>query len=987
MLGCQVLFGGVEVTRKGPSGPDSCLVGDFRCNAEYLLTCGSGNTGWTLNDSCASQELCDAKNKRCAVCRDGDFRCSGADRQQCASDGASWKTVEHCAAENQCSESSCGACPSEGALDCSSGSKLRECHNGLWQELDTCASPAVCSATITQAMSMGESWNRKCAVAACSPPGSYSCDGATLRRCRLDQSAWDTVDTCVSDALCAATMADASGPAAVPDGGMQADAGSDVSAGAVIDACKVGCPAPGAFFCDGTTLEQCSTDQVSYQTVTVCAANTECDPTSGVCGELCTPGHYQCNAASLRKCGSDGHWKAESTCETPALCSVNADGSQGQCLVSPCGSNDFRCTGAALEKCNTDRTGYQAADTCASAALCDAKSQRCIAPTCSVAGGYQCFGQDLKQCAADLTTWNPIKTCPDGQYCDSGANPGCLTTCPANPLRCNGKVLEQCSAAGGWLTKATCATADLCSCTQTSPPSCLSGVFKDGCGNAACGGTLPTYQCQGTDLQKCQAGRNGWDTASKCGSYVWAPNQSLCYAGSAPAYDNGYCLTCPVSGELSCNSTPGTLFSCSADRRSWNTSANCGANGCVPVNLGDDYCAVCKAGDVRCTGATLQSCPAQAKDWNSTTCKSAALCDAAHNQCDVCNATVCSGTTLQVCSADGQTVTSSSCATTALCDAANAKCDSPACAVGQKTCVGAALEVCNAGRTDYVLSSTCGSPALCNKTTLKCDAAVCVANQKQCNGTQLQTCNASLTGYDTPGVTCASAALCDQTMGVCDAATCAANATRCNGAKVQTCNADLTGWVDGATCAAGCSGGACNACSVGQHHCSGTNSQVCKSDQSGFVNETSCGTVGCNSATGLCNACSVGDKQCKGSNLQVCSADQSGFVPGTDCGLAGCNAATNACNAMICTPGGSGCDGLNHQKCNAAGTAWTTDQVCVLTCDPTAGCTECDATSSPSCAANILQTCSAAGHWVMTDCGTNVCNPAGSCDPPVTPTP
>lgn len=980
VLGCQVLFGGVEVKRKAAGGPDSCTTGDFRCNGEYLLTCGSEDTGWMLSDSCASQELCDAKNKTCAVCRDGDFRCSGADRQQCASDGASWVTVQHCDAENQCSESSCGTCPSEGALDCSSGSNLRECHNGVWQVLDTCASGAVCTATVADAMSLGDKWNRKCSMPGCPTPGAYACDGATLQRCRLDQSKWDVIDVCVSPALCAATMAEASGSPTAADAGSELNKVPGATAGAVIDACKVGCPKAGAFYCDGMTLQRCSDDQVSYQTVMACPASTECDPTAGICGELCTPGHYQCNGATLRKCDADGHWKAESTCETPELCSADADGSHGECKPSPCGSEPFRCVGAALEKCKADRTDYQPADTCASAALCDAKSQRCITPTCTVAGGYQCFGQDLKQCAADLSKWNAITTCASGQYCDSGANPGCLTSCPANPLRCNGKVLEQCSAAGGWVTKATCATADLCSCAQTNPPTCLKGVFKDGCGNVACGGgTLPTYQCAGNDLQRCQAGRNGWDKASSCGSYIWPPYQSLCYAGTAPAYADGYCLTCPVAGELSCNGNTGILQSCAADRRSWNTSANCGANGCVAVTLGNDFCAACKAGDVRCMGTILQSCPTNAKDWNSTTCKSAALCDAAHNQCDVCNATTCSGTTLQVCSADGQSIASSTCATAALCNAAKAKCDPPACDVGS-VCDGATLKTCNAGRTGYDLR-TCGSAALCNAKAGKCDMPICMPTEKKCVGAQLQVCNASLTGWDV-SATCDSAALCNSTKLVCDPPACAANATQCNGAKVQTCSADLTHWVDGAACASGCSNGACNACSVGDHRCSGQNSQVCKADQSGFVTETACGTAGCNSASGLCNACAVGEKQCKGSNLQVCNADQSGFVNGTDCGALGCNATTKSCNAQTCTPGAQHCDGLNHQTCNSSGSAWVTDEVCTLTCDAAAGCTECDPASAPTCVTNTLKTCSAAGHWVMTDCGTNVCNPAGSCDPP-----
>ncbi|MEO7032274.1 MAG: hypothetical protein ABI548_00500, partial [Polyangiaceae bacterium] len=908
MLGCQVLFGGVEVTRTKASGPDSCLPGDFRCNGEYLLECGSADTGWMLSDSCASQDLCDAKNKTCSVCRDGDVRCSGADRQQCASDGASWNTVQQCDAANLCSGSSCGACPIDGALDCSSGAKLRECHAGVWQELDNCASAAVCTATIAQAMSMGDSWDRKCAVPGCSPPGSYDCQDATLRRCRLDQSAWDTVDTCVSVALCAATVAQASGATAAADGGLQGEGGSDAQAGAIIDACKVGCPAPNAFFCDGTTLEQCSADQVGYATLMVCPTNTECDPTAGVCGALCTPGHYQCNSASLRKCGPDGHWKDDTACETPELCDVNADGTQGQCLVSPCGADAFRCTGAALEKCKTDRTGYQPADTCASAALCDAKSQRCITPTCAVASAYQCFGQDLKQCAADFTTWNPIKTCPAGQYCDSGANPGCLTSCPANPLRCNGNVLQQCSAAGGWATKATCATADLCNCTQTVPPSCLNGVFKDGCGNVACGGsTLPTYQCQGTDLQKCQAGRNGWDTTSKCGPYIYPPYQSLCYSGSAPAYDNGYCVTCPVAGELSCNAAPGTLFTCSADRRSWTTTANC-PNGCVGVNLGDDYCSVCKAGDVRCTGAVLQNCPANARDWNSTT----------------------------------------SCATPQLCDAAKAICDPPVCAVGQKTCVGAVLKVCNAGRTGYDVSSTCASAALCNQTTLKCDTPTCMPGQQQCNGAQLQTCNADQTGWNS--VACASAALCNKTTLKCDPATCMAGQQQCSGAQLQTCNANLNGY-DSINCA---SAALCNkttlkcdpaTCMAGQQQCSGAILQTCNANLNGYDTTTCASAALCDSAMLVCHAptCMLTQHHCNsaGTTLQDCSMDLTQWVDEAMPCAYGCSG--SACNPPpppVCTPSTTSCTGLGSltfRTCNATGSQWT-DQTCVSTCDATAGC-------------------------------------------------
>ena len=984
LIGCQALFGEVEVTRSGRSSSIDCVAGELRCNGEYLLNCGSKETGWMLKETCASEVLCDAKLERCALCRDGDFRCDGANRQRCASNGATWKTIEACGDENLCSESSCGTCPTEGALDCSLGSKLRECRGGVWVGLDNCVSSAVCNATIAQAMSAGDAWDHKCAAAGCSPPHSYRCDGTTLQRCPSDQSAWATVDTCASVALCAATVADVN--SANAGGATESDATADSNASAVVDMCKPGCPAAGAFFCAGTTLQKCSADQVSYENVTVCEANTECDPVAGVCGQLCTPGHYQCNGAALRKCEASGHWKDQDACETAELCSVSADGAEGHCTLSPCGAAAYKCSGVSLQKCKKDRTGYQEVESCKSAALCDAKSQRCTEPSCDVPDGYRCFGQDLKQCATDLTQWKDVKTCPAGQYCDS-TSAGCLTSCPANPIRCNGKVLEQCSAAKGWATKATCATADLCACTQTSPPSCSKGVFKDGCGTVAC--TANTFQCSGTDLQKCQAGQNGWDTTAACGKYAYDGNPSLCYAGTGPAYLDGYCLTCPVAGALACNLGNGVLQVCSSDRRNWsNKNPTACQNGCVAVPSSDDYCAVCQSGAVRCSGATLETCPANAKAWNQQACASAALCDAAHSQCDECNQTTCSGTTLQVCSADGQKHTDSTCATAALCNAAKSQCDAPVCNVGQYQCAGAELQVCNAARTGYVLSNKCASAGLCDATAKACKPKVCNTGDMQCNGALLQTCNVDFTAYATTQ-TCASATLCNSKTLKCDPIVCKAGDKQCSGAVPQTCKADLSGWASGTTCGAvGCTAGVCNACIAGQHQCSVKgNSQKCSTDLSGFVDETVCGAAGCNSTTGLCNTCAVGQKKCKGTNLQVCNAAQSDFVDGTDCGTPGCNATTNTCNAPVCTAGSFNCDGLEHQTCDVLANAWATDETCVLSCSKTTGCKNCDATSVPSCVGNSLVTCNASGHWVTTDCADNVCNPLGSCDPPVSPPP
>lgn len=71
-------------------------------------------------------------------------------------------------------------------------------------------------------------------------------------------------------------------------------------------------------------------------------------------------------------------------------------------------------------------------------------------------------------------------------------------------------------------------------------------------------------------------------------------------------------------------------------------------------------------------------------------------------------AATCAGTTLKRCSDAGVVESVGTCATPELCDASGTgTCKTPACAVGEKRCVGKSVEVCNAGRTGFVAESTC----------------------------------------------------------------------------------------------------------------------------------------------------------------------------------------------------------------------------------------------------------------------------------------
>ena len=198
----------------------------------------------------------------------------------------------------------------------------------------------------------------------------------------------------------------------------------------------------------------------------------------------------------------------------------------------------------------------------------------------------------------------------------------------------------------------------------------------------------------------------------------------------------GYCATCPTAGEVRC-ATVGTgtrLETCSADRKTWNATQTCGSFGCMDAGP-MDYCAICNTGQVQCSAATLQRCGTERRSWVSTTCMSAALCDATGNQCDICtpNDDWCTNRVLHHCSSDGQEDQAQTCAN--LCDETNGECD--ACVPNTSRCSNATLLTCSAnGQTEAL--TACATAALCNATTGSCTTPTCNVNQTRCNGTQPQ---------------------------------------------------------------------------------------------------------------------------------------------------------------------------------------------------------------------------------------------------------
>lgn len=898
LFGCQLVFGDVDIADPPRSGDDPvenglCTPGQYRCNREYLLSCSSADTGWTLVTTCPTADRCDSRNKRCVVCVQGQERCNEARREACSPDGSGWALAELCPSADLCSPGVCGPC-TPGALECGGPEQrvLRRCNGDRkWEDVEACVSQALCQSGLERALLLNPSEPPQCTAPACPEPGQYRCVGAQLQRCAQDQSAWVRVDDCASPALCEKSAE-------------VADSGSDQ--------CLEGCPAAGAFFCDGQVLKRCNDDRTEWEAVRTCEAGTDCDPIAGDCTQPCTPGAYQCNGAELRRCTPDRTWELIQTCASTALCKPQVNGCQPPACPR---AGEFRCVGAELSECNDDLTAWEPRETCKSAALCNAESKRCDPVVCEPAGTLRCFAQELRQCNADLTAWVPPNgatqplICPAGQYCDANPlNPGCKTQCPT-ARRCNGSRLETCSADQGWVTQATCLTDALCQCALTDPDgpgplthSCPAGLdAANRCGLPLCAAN--TYRCSGAALEQCSTGLDAWVHVKDC------PDPVLCDPGNAST--PGRCVVCPIAGETQCTgSAPGsTIRTCAPDRMSWTVTATCTDFECIDDGTAD-YCAVCNAGDVECNGAVLRRCAANRKTWMTQNCGSPALCDAAGGECDRCVAgsVECDEATLLVCSADGQMQSGTACATPELCDAKNARCNEPACNVGQKRCNGAQPQICKEDRTGYEnVGEPCPSAALCRPATLDC--ALCVPMSRRCTGSQPEVCAASGDAWTAEGDPCMAPLVCDPGSGACK--TCIPGSRRCQNGQPQVCTAAGSDaeWVDdGDPCATAAlcnpSTGRCQApaCMAGEVRCEGNTLRRCRADRTGWMDTVCTGaTPVCNATAGRCDQCAPGATRCVDGASSTC--DETGtWGPEMACPSGMCNTMGTECQAATSTP-------------------------------------------------------------------------------------
>jgi hypothetical protein len=182
---------------------------------------------------------------------------------------------------------------------------------------------------------------------ACATNGARACQDSK-QQLICDGGKWVSNGTCNGDEIC------------------------DTRVGATFGTCAKPICKAGTSTCDGATLKACAPDQLSYKTST-CASEEHCKQAiGGVCAK-CLAWELRCDGAKLLKCAPDRQKMIEvATCESPGLCSP----SSGTCLKPFCATNEFRCLGDLLEKCNSERTDYETVKKCPEG-TCDAAAKNC----------------------------------------------------------------------------------------------------------------------------------------------------------------------------------------------------------------------------------------------------------------------------------------------------------------------------------------------------------------------------------------------------------------------------------------------------------------------------------------------------------------------------------------------------------------------------------------------------------------------------------
>jgi hypothetical protein len=693
--------------------------------------------------------------------------------------------------------------------------------------------------------------------------------------------------------------------------------------------------ARGAVQCVGNVLQGCSADGASWVNLSVCASETLCDKTQGVClPATCAAGERRCDGADLQVCSAtrDG-WALLQHCASAARCSAES----GSCTDQPCMPGMLQCNGNLLQSCKDDQSGWNDLFTCESSALCNKAAGSCDDAKCQV-GTFNCDGAQLQACNDTRSGWTPVRTCETEALCDEvNGSCGAVACTTAGAFRCtDAGALERCADdLTGWAPLAMCQSGAYCD------------AINGACSEMPC--QPGAHQCSGDTLVECKADRSGWSALDECDS------EALCQQTLSAGLTACVAPSCEAGATRCVDGQPQI---CNAGR----TDFRANGDACATVELcngGTATCAtpVCAPSDRHCVGAQPETCNPGRTEFvdDGAPCASVALCNlttgtcgeqkcvAGQLRCDPANPTH-----LQRCTADltgWESEPCDICATAELCSAslAAATCDAtsckePVCTAGEPRCAGGGtdqgkvLEMCNSGRTGYTSCQTCATSGLCDLslktkpfacTATACTAPSCALTDRWCGGTdnkELYQCPASrINSQATKLDTCETPRLCqlahDQGKTTCVEPSCNLTDLWCAGAGNKTLYKCPASRVNSEATALGAclSNGLCELsrqqgkttceapkCAVGGTQCGGTGTktlQMCNSERTGFTDCDTCSTAQlCTDSLGAatcdasaCATCSPSEARCNASgNYETCKPDLTGFTV-TDCLGNGCD--------------------------------------------------------------------------------------------------
>ncbi len=853
-VACTQLFGtdrdntlAPQPVAGGMLNPAACTEDQLQCNGALLQTCSDDGTSWITLQRCAAAALCQTEPAMCltAACGEDEMTCAGAVLQKCNADRTGWDIFATCASPAHCNADR-RACMTEactpgerrcGRSEADQSPVLESCRadRSGWEQLDACVTRELCDQTLASASGGGivigsdgipqvqgpttTSEVTRCLLPACAQ-GEVRCEGLQLQYCSEGRTGFTSAEECATAALCQASL-------------------MNVTPGGVPACLPPVCAASEHQCTEAGVLQVCNEDRMGFRVIQACLGPAFCNAAlanqgqKGCTAAPCEAGHMQCNGAQLQQCREDrtGLDDTGTVCESAELCNaedpLNAFCEEPACRRGATSADEFRCEGAALQRCNESLTDYETIDSCVSAGLCDA-SQRfdgCQQPACQP-GDHACRDGFLQVCNVEQTGFDEVENCGSQAACD--ANQGrCADPCEPGAVRCNNTSgdLEECvDPLVGWQTIGDCASLALCDAENRT------------CRDPVCP-VAGQRRCETRDespvITQCSPGRDSFDVVTSCdpGELCDAPNDE--------------CDACqPNSRRCEGN----TLVVCDTRGQS-ETRTPCAA-GCASV-AGQTRCLACGPdGSARCSDNQLFVC----QQGPSGEFEQSEFCDTN----ELCQQT------LQSCGRglDGQ----------------DCQCSDGACRPNQLRCNGDTLQRCNAGLTGFDTIASCG-PGLCNAVTGDCNT--CSAGEFSCSEGSLRQCAAdgrSFARSNIPsGTECASGSqvrVCDggsaTTQSCPNGCTNGRGCNECTGNGVQciegtTLRRCVNGFFQDQPCAQGCSPGAtqCNSCTGNATSCANpTTQQQCVDGQ--LVN-TSC-PQGC--VADRCASCSVG--QCSGDDFRAC---------------------------------------------------------------------------------------------------------------------